>query len=111
MGQERLPASPLTRDKSWTGSSPRIVAASMRVASLLLLVACDPGGPRDKAAPTTPMPTPVSGAEAADPSCTLSPLPKRYPQPRRVVAVGDLHGDIGGMRSALRAAGVIGDKD
>ncbi len=31
--------------------------------------------------------------------------------PRRLVAIGDLHGDLGGTRAALRAAGAIDDKD
>ncbi len=31
--------------------------------------------------------------------------------PKRLVAIGDLHGDLGGMRSALKAAGAIDDKD
>jgi len=35
----------------------------------------------------------------------------RYPMPKRLVAIGDLHGDLGGMRSALKAAGAIDDKD
>ena len=35
----------------------------------------------------------------------------RYAAPRRLVAVGDLHGDLGATRAVLRAAGAIDDKD
>src|SRR5688572_20846577 len=80
----------------------------MRLAVIVLLAACDRGSPRDKPAPTTPS---VEPAKAADPGCSLQPLSLRRPQPKRVVAIGDLHGDISGTRSALRAAGVIDDKD
>jgi hypothetical protein len=31
--------------------------------------------------------------------------------PKRLVAIGDLHGDLGGARAALRAAGAIDDRD
>jgi len=48
---------------------------------------------------------------ASAPSCSLTPLPLRRPQPKRVVAIGDLHGDLAAARSALRTAGVIDDKD
>jgi hypothetical protein len=33
------------------------------------------------------------------------------PAPKRLVAIGDLHGDLGGARAALRAAGAIDDHD
>jgi len=61
-----------------------------------------------------PTPTPTSTARASDASasgCSLAPIALRYPMPERLVAIGDLHGDLGGMRSALRAAGAIDDKD
>ncbi len=35
----------------------------------------------------------------------------KFPMPKRLVAIGDLHGDLGAMRSALKAAGAIDDKD
>jgi hypothetical protein len=41
-------------------------------------------------------------------SCTLAPIPTVVPlTPKRLVAIGDLHGDLGGARAALRAAGAI----
>lgn len=35
----------------------------------------------------------------------------RYPAPKRLVAIGDLHGDLAATRAALRTAGAIDDKD
>jgi hypothetical protein len=74
--------------------------------SIVVAVACDRGHPRDQAPPPPP---PVPGP--APPSCTIAPLPLRLPAPKRLVAIGDLHGDLGGTRAALRAAGAIDDHD
>lgn len=42
----------------------------------------------------------------------LTPIPTKVPgTPKRLVAIGDLHGDIAATRSVLRAAGAIDDKD
>jgi hypothetical protein len=68
---------------------------------------CDRRHTRDEAPPTPPPPVPVSAA----PGCTLAPLPLRLPAPRRLVAIGDLHGDLGATRAALRTAGAIDDHD
>jgi hypothetical protein len=38
-------------------------------------------------------------------------LPTRYPQARRIVAIGDLHGDLSATRNALLLAGVIDEND
>jgi hypothetical protein len=38
-------------------------------------------------------------------------LPLRFPAPRRLVAIGDLHGDLVATRAALRAAGAINASD
>jgi hypothetical protein len=80
----------------------------MRVAIwlLVLTIACDRGHPRDEA---PPRPALVPGPAA--PACTITPLPVRRPAPGRLVAIGDLHGDLGGTRAALRAAGAIDDHD
>jgi len=74
---------------------------------IVLAIACDRSPPRDEApAPSSP------GAPApAAPGCTIAPLPLRRPAPRRLVAIGDLHGDLAGARAALRAAGAIDDRD
>lgn len=89
----------------------------MRIAIGVLAVLLGCGrGHRDEVATTTP----VTGAEAglvaaadagAAAACTLAPVPLRYPAAARVVAIGDLHGDLAAMRAALRAAGAIDDKD
>ena len=89
----------------------------MRLAFVALLsIACDRGSTRDKPPIKTPSKpiTQGSAPAAAAPSgasCTLSPLPLRRAQPKRVVAIGDLHGDLAATRSALKAAAVIDDKD
>lgn len=49
-------------------------------------------------------------AEPEDWAGTLD-RPSRYPSAERVVAIGDLHGDLAAARAALRLAGAIGDDD
>jgi hypothetical protein len=74
-----------------------------------LLAACDRGGHRET--PATPLPTPAKPAPVQG-GCTLAPIPLVVPvTTKRVVAIGDLHGDLGGTRAALRAAKAIDDKD
>jgi hypothetical protein len=41
----------------------------------------------------------------------LSPLPAKRPAAKRVVAIGDLHGDLAATRSAFKAGALIDDKD
>ncbi len=38
-------------------------------------------------------------------------VPTRFPAPRRLVAIGDLHGDLEATRKALRLAGAIDERD
>lgn len=68
--------------------------------------ACD----RRRAHDEAPAPPPAMPAPAAA-SCTVAPLALRRPAPRRLVAIGDLHGDLGGARAALRTAGAIDERD
>jgi len=85
--------------------------ASLIVAAALSLAAwaCDRHRVRDEApAPPPPAPAPPP---AAAPGCTIAALPLRLPAPHRLVAIGDLHGDLGGARAALRAAGAIDEHD
>jgi hypothetical protein len=67
---------------------------------------CDRGRAREEA----PAPPPRAPA-AVVPGCTLAPLPLRLPEPRRLVALGDVHGDLGALRAALHTAGAIDDRD
>jgi hypothetical protein len=49
-------------------------------------------------------------AETAEPAFTTE-ITTRYPAAERLVALGDVHGDIEAMRAALSLAGVIDDDD
>ena len=76
---------------------------------ILVAIACSRARPHDE-----PSPSPVAVQRVPDrapPSCTVAPIPLRLPAPPRLVAVGDLHGDLGGTRAALRAVGAIDDRD
>jgi hypothetical protein len=74
---------------------------------LVLAVACDRGHPHDE--PPAPALQRVPAPTTA--RCTLAPLPLRLPAPARLVAVGDLHGDLAATRAVLRAAGAVDDHD
>ncbi len=82
---------------------------------LLVLVACDRRRPLEPAstgsAASEPRSEPPSPAAAPARPCTLSEVPLRYPAPKRLVAIGDVHGDVAATRSALKAAGAIDDAD
>lgn len=85
----------------------------MKAALLLALaaIACDRGRSNKESPAPSLEPAPAAPAKPAAPSCTVAPVALRYPMPKRLVAIGDLHGDLAGMRSALKAAGAIDDKD
>jgi len=86
-------------------STRRVSTVAIAAAlSLALAAGCDRRRAHDEV-PPPPLPA------APAPGCTLAPLPLRLPAPRRLVAIGDLHGDLGGARAALRAAGAIDDHD
>lgn len=87
---------------------------------LVALVACDAGGaPRPEPAPASAAPS--VGAESAradsrapDPPAETTPRPPTTSAPersRRVVAVGDLHGDLTATREILRLTGLIDEAD
>jgi hypothetical protein len=82
----------------------RAASPALTLATLALCVACDRGH-RDT--PSAPLPVPPAVQKPAT-SCTLAAIPTTVPlTPKRLVAIGDLHGDLGGARAALRAAGAI----
>jgi hypothetical protein len=67
------------------------------------LVACDKPTPPPAPAPAAPAPAPAPANYGA--------LAVSKPAPERIVAIGDLHGDIEAARKAFRLAGAIDDKD
>lgn len=84
----------------------------MTRAGTLALVAALAGCKAHHDAPAPPStPAVVPEAPAAAPACTLAPIPSRVPAPHRLVAIGDLHGDLDAARAALRAAGAIDASD
>jgi hypothetical protein len=88
-------------------------AAQSLLASLLLVAACDrkpEPSPTNPAPPPTPTATTASAPPVPAIVVTLSSKISR-PAPARLVAIGDLHGDLAATKRALRLAGAIDDKD
>ncbi len=80
--------------------------------TLSVLTACDRGHRDAPPSKATQAPTQTSGTLANTGACGLAPIPLTLPlKPKRLVAIGDIHGDIGGARAALKAAGVIDAND
>jgi Calcineurin-like phosphoesterase len=73
---------------------------------ILAIASCDrhPSPPPPEPAMETPAPAPAA-------ACNLAPIALRMPMPKRVVAIGDVHGDLAATRAALRAAGAIDETD
>lgn len=51
------------------------------------------------------------GGRPAVPGPFALDFPTRFPVPQRIVAIGDLHGDLAATRAALRLAGAIDERD
>lgn len=49
-------------------------------------------------------------APASEPCADLEPVPTRVSAPRRLVAIGDLHGDLGAARAVFQLAGAVDEK-
>jgi hypothetical protein len=65
--------------------------------------------PKDAPAQT---PASTAPATAAKSGCTLAAIPLTVPgKPQRLVAMGDLHGDLQAARAALKAASLIDESD
>ena len=83
-------------------------AATAMWVGLLLLPACrvdsKEKAPVERTAKANPTPAPSSGAKEDPPE-----LPTRFADAKRIVALGDLHGDLDATRRALRLAGAIGE--
>ncbi|NVB80346.1 MAG: calcineurin [Kofleriaceae bacterium] len=88
--------------RRWSALTPVLMVAA---------IGCDRGH-RDAPAPVK---APVPAAPSAGPAktgCTLAPIPTKVPlSPKRIVAIGDLHGDLAATRATLKVAGAIDDAD
>lgn len=81
----------------------------MRSNAYLFVVVAALAAACDKSKP--PEPTPVATAAAPAAATRAGSLAVSKPAPERIVAVGDLHGDLDAMRRAFRLAGAIDEKD
>lgn len=82
----------------------RILVSCLGAAALGLAPGCD------KSKAPEPAPAPAKTTNAPAPR-SAGALAVSKPAPERVVAIGDLHGDLDATRRALRLAGAIDDKD
>lgn len=99
----------------------RMVAWAVLVVGQLGLVACDraPSQPaaRPAASPALaahaepPKAPPVAAPSNAAPVASAADMGLRYPGAKRLVAIGDVHGDLDATRAALRLAGAIDARD
>ncbi|ACY17101.1 metallophosphoesterase [Haliangium ochraceum] len=103
----RAPASALTAAalgalslaacKGEPASAPAVASAKPSAAASAPASAPEPAAKREAAAP----------ADSASACAALPALASRYPAPARVVAIGDLHGDLDAALRALSLAGAI----
>lgn len=84
-------------------------------AACLPFVSCDRAEPREPTQSATPRAThpaqPSAASGAAQTELGAGSAPYRFPAPARLVAIGDIHGDLDAARRALRLAGAIDEKD
>lgn len=98
-GEERMAAA------AAPGDEPGAAAAMSRGAAEAGAAASSappvPGGAAASADPAAP------GMSASAGSCALAAEPLRLPAAKRLVAIGDIHGDLRALQAALRTAGAI----
>ena len=75
------------------------------IAFIAIAVACNPFTATADAGQCLPP------APAFKGKCTVPELPTRLPAAERIVAIGDLHGDLSQTRAVLKKAGIIDNKD
>lgn len=86
------------------------LAVAVVVFSCVSLLGCE-RGPASGPAPTPPAPSPSGAAPAPVAATSAEDAAMRLPAPARLVAIGDLHGDLAATRRVLRLSGAIDDKD
>lgn len=94
MGQDSAPSSTLKVGGAVLG------AAALALGAVLITR----GDPK-------PVVGPVAVRASSDLPSASGAAASRFPAPERVVAIGDLHGDLEATRAVLRLAGAIGDGD
>lgn len=113
----RSPRSPVRRELIGRGLIGRgLIRRGLVGLALLSAAACSSSleepGPRSHARGVEAPPPAASAPARLAPIDDVPALPEaRYPMPARVVAVGDVHGDLAAFRAVLRAAGAIDERD
>ena len=64
-----------------------------------------------QSSPAAPADRPASASQAPAAPAEAPSLPARFPAPARLVAIGDVHGDLAATRRALRLGGAIDEQD
>jgi hypothetical protein len=80
-----------------------VLRIALRIVPIVILAACGRDHPQVVTA------TVLDDADAH--GCPLKGHPFERAMPKRLVAIGDLHGDLAAARAALKLAGAIGDDD
>ncbi len=82
---------------------------ALGVVVALFLAACDRGTPERSV--TEKKPAAAASAAPAAPAPVIDSVAARFGDTKRIVAIGDVHGDLDGLRRALRLAGAIDVED